>query len=457
MTNLLTRIIATTLLFSTVFSSLAQDAHYWTLQFGSKSALLGGAVIGSVADISATYYNPGSLTLIEDLSFTISADVLEFSRLRLTDDGGRGIDLDTRSTGIRPSLVAGLIKKNVFGKGGVLAYSLVNRQNGHYDIQGLVLLDRDVEIPEIKYNDLALLARFEGAYNDTWAGLTYALPVNHKFGVGVTWYHALASQRRWAEGSLQGVNDDGTGTISVLANTSNFFTYRMIFKLGASYRTEQFTAGLTITAPGLHMFGNGFLGHNESYLDQDSSALAINYQNKLKSNFKSPLSIGLGCSWNFGKFTLHASAEWFDGVSSYVVMQGDDWNVQNPNGDIRSLQAIHEQESILNWGLGIQYAVNSTMNLYSSYYIDKSTRGGEIEQADLSTSSFDINNVSIGTEFRVSGVQFDLGLGYSWGANLHQELSDLIGGQNGDVEVNFEYTSFKLLFGVEIDLKRKEK
>ena len=34
---------------------IAQDTHYWNDQYGPKSMLLGGAVIGSVNDMSATY------------------------------------------------------------------------------------------------------------------------------------------------------------------------------------------------------------------------------------------------------------------------------------------------------------------------------------------------------------------------------------------------------------------
>jgi len=43
----------------------AQDSHYWTTQYGNRSRLLAGAVIGSVDDVSAVFYNPGALALIE--------------------------------------------------------------------------------------------------------------------------------------------------------------------------------------------------------------------------------------------------------------------------------------------------------------------------------------------------------------------------------------------------------
>jgi hypothetical protein len=41
----------------------AQDANYWTIQYGPVAQLLGGQVVGSTRDLSATYYNPGGLAL----------------------------------------------------------------------------------------------------------------------------------------------------------------------------------------------------------------------------------------------------------------------------------------------------------------------------------------------------------------------------------------------------------
>ena len=56
----------------------AQDANYWTHQYGSRSTLLGGAVIGSVLDLSATYYNPGALSLIDEPDVLLAAKVFEY-------------------------------------------------------------------------------------------------------------------------------------------------------------------------------------------------------------------------------------------------------------------------------------------------------------------------------------------------------------------------------------------
>ena len=69
------------LLFTT--SVTAQDAHYWNIQYGTRSTLLGGAVIGSVSDLSATFYNPGAVALFPDQSFVLSARVYQVESISI--------------------------------------------------------------------------------------------------------------------------------------------------------------------------------------------------------------------------------------------------------------------------------------------------------------------------------------------------------------------------------------
>ena len=57
-------VIAATLMLGGLTANVgAQDSHHWTQQYGTRSTLLGGAVIGSASDLSATYYNPGAIPL----------------------------------------------------------------------------------------------------------------------------------------------------------------------------------------------------------------------------------------------------------------------------------------------------------------------------------------------------------------------------------------------------------
>lgn len=69
--------------------SLAQDTNYWSNQYGPRSMLLGGAVIGSVTDMSATYYNPGALGYIENPELLLSANTYQIETLGVKDGGAR--------------------------------------------------------------------------------------------------------------------------------------------------------------------------------------------------------------------------------------------------------------------------------------------------------------------------------------------------------------------------------
>ena len=56
----------------------AQDTQYWTQQYGTRAELLGGAVVGSFLDLSATFYNPGALAMMERSAVLLSANAFEY-------------------------------------------------------------------------------------------------------------------------------------------------------------------------------------------------------------------------------------------------------------------------------------------------------------------------------------------------------------------------------------------
>lgn len=281
-------------------------------------------------------------------------------------------------------------------------------------------------------------------------GLTYARPVNDHIGLGLSWYNALRSQRQFRDSEISLIHDaDDASTLSD-SRGGNFFTARMLFKAGISFRWDKATFGVNVTTPGIHLFGNGNLAASESYFSSDSTYLATNSQNKVKAKYKSPISVGAGFGYRFNRFHLHLSAEWYGAVDSYEVMRGEDWEIQQPSGIIREAVSYHEQGSIINWGVGLQYLMKNQTSLYGSFFVDNSVRKDIDARADLTISPVDINNISLGTDFRVNRTRIDLGLGMAWGAVADEDLNDLIQGSEGNVDVRYVYRSFRLLFGVEV-------
>jgi hypothetical protein len=440
--------VAAALLLLTAGESAGQDAHYWTMTYGPRSSLLGGAVIGSVDDVSGTYYNPGALGLAEDLAFAVSTDVFEFSVVALEDGAGEGVDLGTARSGLRPSLLAGTIKEDLFGSG-VLAYSALTRTRGEQDLQGLVVLSGADIPPDVELTDFAALVRFEGQYNEFWGGVTYSHRLGSHFGLGLTWYGALRSQRRRAESLSQAIGPDGSGAAEIDVRGGKYSSLRTLFKFGAFAAFGPLTGGLTVTTPSIHITGSGQLGFDTGIFAPDTVALAIDIQTDLPAEFKSPLSVGFGLGWRIGDTRLHASGEWYDAIDPYVVMQGEDFVAQEPE-EVIAVDAVQALDEIFNWAVGVEHTFSPKLTGYLSYYLDASGLTDQVERAGLSTNPLDINTVTLGTDFVVSSARLTLGVGYGWGRKVDQALTDLLRQEDEDFEATFVYRSFRFLFGFEI-------
>jgi hypothetical protein len=98
----------------------AQDSHYWTEFYGTRSTILSGVVVGSVEELAAVYYNPARLGSMGNPGVILSGKVHDWSLLEIEDALGEGLDLSTSKFGGVPSLAAGtfrilLLPKHQFG------------------------------------------------------------------------------------------------------------------------------------------------------------------------------------------------------------------------------------------------------------------------------------------------------------------------------------------------------
>ena len=73
--------------------ALAQDAHYWTYGYGPVGQLTEGVLVGGVEDLSAVYYNPGALALIDKPRFVIGLTSIELANIDVPDAAGEGLEL----------------------------------------------------------------------------------------------------------------------------------------------------------------------------------------------------------------------------------------------------------------------------------------------------------------------------------------------------------------------------
>jgi hypothetical protein len=113
----------------------AQDTHYWNLHYGTRSNLLGGAVIGSVTDMAATYYNPAALALFPAPEILLSGKVYQYSALSLNNGAGPGKDLTSSTIEAAPTLFAGSFTFDWLGDH-TFSYSILTRQRMNFGIEG---------------------------------------------------------------------------------------------------------------------------------------------------------------------------------------------------------------------------------------------------------------------------------------------------------------------------------
>jgi hypothetical protein len=448
-----TELIITSLAVLCVSAPLAaQDSHYWTMQYGPRSSLLGGAVIGSVDDVSATFYNPGALGLADDLAFAVSTNVFEYSLVSLEDGGGEGVDLGTSKSGIRPSLIAGSITRSLFGNG-TLAYSALTRMKGSQDLAGYAILTADEIPPELGLDDAAGLVSYDGQFNEIWAGLSYAHPFGSHLSLGMSWYGAFRSQDRGRQTVSEAVDTAGVGRARLDMAAGKYNSVRTLLKFGAFTTVGPVTAGATLTTPSLHITGSGELGLNEGTFWPDSTSLAATIQTDLPAEFKSPLSVGFGGAVRLGNTRLHASAEWFDAIAPYVVIQGEEFVTQEPEVT-RTPAARQQLDEVLNWGAGVEHAFSARFSAYASYYTDNSGLTDKMTDPlpDLSILPIDIQTITVGSDFVVSSARFTLGVGYGWGKKLDQNLTDALKGEDEEFAATFTYRNIRLIFGFEIGI-----
>lgn len=172
--------------------SYAQDSHYWNIQYGTKSTLLGGSVIGSVRDLSATFYNPGAVALFDDSKLILSAKVYQYEQVTVINGAGQNKDLDYSSISPSPTFVAFKINIDTTGKN-KLAFSLLTRQSMNFDFETRQI-GTERNLNEYGSNFAAGGLSLQQKFDEIWGGLTFSHKLNDFIGLGFTTYIAYRNQ-----------------------------------------------------------------------------------------------------------------------------------------------------------------------------------------------------------------------------------------------------------------------
>jgi hypothetical protein len=430
-------------------SVYAQDSHYWNLQYGTKSTLLGGAVIGSVRELSATYYNPGAVALFNDPKLILSAKVYQYEAITVVNGAGENKDLDYSSISPAPTFVAFDIIIDTTGRN-KLAFSLLTRQSMNFEFETRRI---GIENSSTPTNFVAGGLSMEQIFDEIWGGLTFSHKLSETVGFGATGYVAYRSQHYNLQTVIE--NLDSINQISSLTAFRNlkFRNYRVLLKTGLGVILNPITFGLTLTTPSLSLLGNGSYGYNNFINNPDDPTQNVyesNYQDDLKSTYQTSWAIGFGAAYWGKSISVHFSAEWYDAVKKYNPITLNPLYSQSKD-EYFTKEISQQLKSVINAGIGVDYKLNDKFSIAGSFITDFSANDTNAE-TNIAISRWDIYHISAGSYFTIGGSEITLGLSYSFGNDVIKQIADIGNPNNGtgsklNTTSDVKFTRVKVLFG----------
>lgn len=500
------------LLFSIQTKNFAQDSHYWTNQFGSRSSLLGGSVVGGVRDNSAVYYNPGALAFLDSANLSVNANAYQFDQLKIENGAGDKIDLNSNQTQIIPLMVSGLykFKKNINHS---LGYSIITRHqtsirfSARKDTSLDIIDDHNYSFGNEEYIGQF---NFSASLNEQLFGVCYAYRVNKRFALGLTNFVAYRTQNLDYSFTGRAIPPSDTSiyylyvapllTMNDVVNIQ-FTNIRYIGKIGIALDFNWLKAGVTVTMPSFNIFGDAIIGRdytlnnlnldnvslkdyleslNLQYPAQVDSAIqsfklqyfysftANDRQNKIKTTYKSPLSVAGGFELKLKRTKIALTAEWFDKVPVYDLatpkkhdfLRPKKWAIITGITSDKFLRIREGAKSVVNFAVGIEQEIGKNFSVLASFRTNNSYLQSDdsVSLGTLSITYWNLYHATLGIVIKKP--KSDINVGLSYGFMIPTKSFPLVEmanpketnylGSSPDVNVesaNISFNSYALLLG----------
>lgn len=404
-----------------VFLSFAQDGHYWTENYGNRSTLLSGTVNANVEDLGAVFYNPARLGLIENPAFVISAKVYEWRTVKVKDGIDDGIDLSESSFGGAPSLVAGTFKVP-FLKNHKFAYSFLTRQRTDADF--FVRVEREGDIVDGLPGEEIFNGKldFNIKFKEEWIGLTWAPPASKKVSFGLSTFLSTLKKSTSILLDMSALNEQNDVGFFTINRSYNYKVYSLLWKLGLAVDLTKIRFGLTVTTPrvGLQneastLYENYLVGIDNTDDGINDDEYIFDVQDKLKAKYISPWAVGLGIGIPFKQGIIHLSAEWYDKVPEYTVVEASPFIAQS-TGELTRFSLVDDLDAVLNYGIGVEVNLSEKVTVYGSFATDFSavkkdiTRFVELEdRTNNSVFQTDFYKFGGGVSIKTKAVEMTVG------------------------------------------------
>ena len=429
--------------------TIAQETNYWFYNFGALSTIRGGVETAGVRNTSAAFYNPGALAFIDGEFLEGQADVVSIDAIDIKNAGGDGIDISFFTVNIQPSMLAYLrrLKKSpriVYSVGGLARYDFNHAFQMDYEQLGNYLspADRtDVFQGQFRYNNRT---------RENWIVGALGYRLSDKVGVGLagnifiktTDFIKNYTANAFPEEELIGNPESFENLTSEIGQERlDYRALGFIFKPAANFDFDELKLGITVSLPAINL---GLLNNSAERAQQsirpDEVVDIINIADGKKAYsgvYKTPLSVNIGGHYDFGRFDLAISAEWFSKIDRYNLIKEKN-NSEDlqfpPSSDPNFAIPVLAHKSIFNIGVSWQAEVKDNFNYYGSFrtdhsFFDQSAVNTSVDFTPIATT-WDIFHFTSGIQY--SGPRADLVLGFNYGhgrQDNYQQFVDMTGAQ----------------------------
>ena len=435
--------------------TLGQSHNHWTRSFNEESSLLSGAVVGGGAGPSAIYYNPSSISEINESKFSLHASLFSFNFVNIKNALGDGIDLNYTRGVIEPRFISYMVKPKKHPEWR-LEFAFLNNEN--YRMEATQSVDENIDIltnlpgKERYYS----FFQYKNTYRDDWIGFGGSLKLSPSFFLGTSMFLSVRSLEYSYVIDIEAfpldsifIDDEYVPFYSANYQEMEyvkFNDYRLLWKFGLLYKKERFSMGINLTTPsvgGIYSDGKKVM-HKEkqgNITDTETGEpvpdyVIVDYSEKkdVFVNAKSSFSVALGLTYYFPGRTkvLYTTAEYFGGIDPYKIVQANedpDLAAGSIFGDVSVnewLTFVGGAKPVLNAAVGYRWTIKENLLLMAGFRTDFNYRKNlDLNPYDqnkkLKGLDLDIYHITGGLSWRIKGQDLITGLQYTVGRKKNQK------------------------------------